>query len=300
MRGVIADIQRFSVFDGPGIRTTVFLKGCPLRCRWCHNPECLSPRPQLRFYDAKCVRCGACAAVCPSGVHRMEGGVHHLQAAACALCGRCIEACPAGALEIAGRAAEPGAVMAEVLRDEKYYRSSGGGLTLSGGEPMAQPEFALALLQAARDHGLHTAVETSGYAPRRVLDAFMPLTDLWLYDMKCVDSGKHRALTGVDNARIVDNLDGLLAMERPVVLRCPMIPGINDGADDLKGLADFVNARPGLDHVELMAYHHMGAQKYGQLSLSYSLEGLRDMTRERRDAIMDRLREACHARVIWG
>lgn len=300
MNGIVTDIQRFSVFDGPGIRTTVFLKGCPLSCRWCHNPECISPSRQLRFYADKCVMCGGCAAVCSKEAHSIQEGAHEIDARRCARCGACVDACAYGAIEMAGKSMSAEAIVAEVLKDEKYYRKSNGGITLSGGEPTVQPAFACEILRQAREHGLHTAVESCAYAKPDVMEAFALLTDLWLIDMKAVNPEKHAAYTGKDNARIIANIDALLARGKSVILRCPIIPGLNDSDEDLNLLAGFVNSRPELVRVELMAYHHMGAIKYAQLGQSYELSDMHDMEEERRNRVADYLRHRCGNRVVWG
>ena len=206
MAGRIFDIQRFSVHDGPGIRTTVFFQGCPLRCRWCHNPEAVSAGPALFYSDRACLSCRACEATCTEAVHSFAGEEQRMCRERCRLCGACAEVCVAGALEFSGRSATPEEVVEVVLRDRVFYETSGGGVTLSGGEPLAQPAFAREILARCRTEGLHTAVDTCGEGAREALDALIPLADLWLFDVKHLDPGAHRAATGRSNERILQNL----------------------------------------------------------------------------------------------
>lgn len=253
--GMIFAIERFSLNDGPGIRTTIFLKGCPLNCRWCHNPESKSPRPQLALFRDQCLLCGACAALCDN--HSIQAGEHRVRFDSCRACGRCAEVCPADALKIYGYEATAQEVVAEALRDAVYYRTSGGGITLSGGEPMFQPEFALEILKEAKRHGLHTAMETSGFAPWERFEAILPFTDLFLYDYKA-EKRLHRELTGVESDRIVENLERLLNGGARVILRCPIVPGVNENPAALDA---FAKRFPRLAGVELLPYHNMGESK---------------------------------------
>jgi pyruvate formate lyase activating enzyme len=271
MTGRIFDIQRFSTHDGPGIRTTVFLKGCPLRCLWCHNPEGLRPDPQLAFAPDRCVACGGCIAACPGRAHRLEAAdgrtVHVFDRPRCRSCGTCAAACVSGALESVGREASVDEVLREVIRDRVFYETSGGGLTLSGGEPLLQPGFAAELLGGARGQGLHCALETSGFAPWRHLETLLDRVDLFLFDFKETDPERHRQFTGVPNGEILANLRALHDRGARVALRCPIIPGCNDREDHFAGIAALAAELPGLADVELLVYHPLGRAKAARLGL---------------------------------
>lgn len=259
--GTVFDLHRASLHDGPGVRTAVFLKGCPLRCAWCHNAESQTPAPVLRYRPRDCTGCGGCASVCPTGSHAVTGDGHCFDRTDCTDCGLCAEACPTTALELVGEQRSVQQVMETVRRDRVAYAASGGGLTLSGGEPLAQPAFAAALLQAARAEGIHTCVETSGCASPATIDRIAPHVDLWLWDCKAVDDALHHRLTGVGNAGIIANLDHLLARGAAMELRCPLVPGLNDADADLDALATFIRQRPGLRRVWVMPYHRLGVTK---------------------------------------
>lgn len=266
--GRIFDVQRCSLHDGPGIRTTVFLKGCPLRCRWCHNPESQAPGPELSFDAERCVGCAACVGVCAPGNHRVDAGGHAIDRDGCTACGACTRACAQGALRLIGRDATADELVAVAERDRAYVQRSGGGLTISGGEPLAQPEFSQALGALARDRGIHVAVETSGYAAPSAVERLLPVVDLWLVDWKCSDPDRHRALTGVGNAPIRATLGQLSRAGAAIVLRCPLIPGLNDDDGHLDGIAGLARTLPGLRRVELLGYHDLGAAKAGRLGRS--------------------------------
>ena len=273
MTGTVFNIQRFCVNDGPGIRTTVFLKGCPLSCAWCHNPESKSPRPEL-FYDAdKCVSCGRCVSLCPQKAHLMENGRHQLQRESCVRCMACAEThCPA--LAAAGETWRAEDVMAEVLRDRPFYQASGGGMTLSGGEPFFQEAFALDLLRLAREAQVHTCVETCGFAPLSLLEQAARWVDLFLYDIKLTDPALHRQWTGVSNDRILENLRALDKMGAKTVLRCPVIPGVNDTPAHFQGVAKIANSLTHLQEIHLEPYHPLGVSKARRLGRESLLEGI--------------------------
>ena len=272
-RGLVFDVKKFSIHDGPGIRTTVFFKGCPLSCPWCHNPESQAPQPELVVRANRCIRCGACLSACPHGAVIGDGETYGSTAEHCQLCGACVEACYAEARQIVGRVMTVAEVMAEVERDIAFYDQSGGGVTFSGGEPLAQPGFLGALLRASRQAGIHTAVDTCGYAPWAVLDAIRGDVDLFLYDLKLMDDQDHRRLTGVSNQLILENLRALSENGHAIVLRIPVIPGMNDSPDNLRELAAFAGALPHLQGIDLLPYHATALDKYARMNRTYSLRG---------------------------
>ncbi|MBP3541884.1 MAG: glycyl-radical enzyme activating protein [Clostridia bacterium] len=267
--GTVFDIQHFSVSDGPGIRTVVFLKGCPLRCQWCHNPESYLPRPQVMAYQERCVRCGACGAACSRGISGIRG-LDDGWREGCTGCGACVAACPANALELAGTRMTAQLVLEEVLDDLPFYRSSGGGLTLSGGEPMAQPDFALAIARAAKERGLHVSMETCGYCDPAHLLAIRPYIDLFLYDYKLTGDEAHRQYTGVSQQRILDNLHLLDNSGAAIILRCPMIPGVNLTQEHEDGIVRLAAGLQNLRQIHLEPYHNIGLSKQKRLGMEVS------------------------------
>lgn len=254
MEGLIFDVQRFSVYDGPGIRTNVFFKGCPLRCLWCHNPESQRIRPELMLYPEKCTHCGRCTEICGKTF-----------TPDCTACGRCVRVCENGARKISGRTASDTEIMETVKRDVPFYETSGGGITLSGGEPLMQPEFALSLLKMSRECGIHTAVETAGFVKAEILESVIPYTDLFLYDIKGIDDVLHIRNTGVSNELILSNARLLMESGAGLRFRMPYIPGVNSG--ELEKVREFTGSFP----LELMGYHTTGVSKYASLGRSYAL-----------------------------
>ncbi len=263
--GWVFDVQRFSLHDGPGIRTVVFLKGCPLHCAWCANPESQQPGPQIAWFENLCAGCGRCAEACPRGAVSMDGGRVRTDRRLCTACGDCAAACSRGARRLMGREVTVDEVMAEVRRDAPFFRRSGGGVTFSGGEPLTQPAFLLECLQRCRRWGYHTAVETCGQARWDDLRAVAAVTNLFLYDLKEFDSARHEELTGVGNELILENLENLLALGADVTVRVPVVPGANDDRESLRALATFVAVHPRLGRVELLPCHALGAHKYAAL-----------------------------------
>lgn len=261
MKGRIFDIQRFSIHDGPGIRTAVFLKGCPMDCLWCHNPEGIAAGKDILFSPEKCIGCGYCLRVCGHKAHKLIDGRHVLDRSLCKSCGACARECYSGAIEAAGREVEVGEVINVVMRDRPFYDTTGGGMTLSGGEPLAQADFCEALLREAGARGLHRCVETSGYADFTVIERMRGLTDLFLYDIKDSDDKRHRQLTGVSNGPILDNLKRLHALGARIVLRLPLIPGQNVRDGHFEAVAALVKSLPGLCGVEMLPYHRLGVSK---------------------------------------
>ncbi|MBU2551640.1 MAG: glycyl-radical enzyme activating protein [Proteobacteria bacterium] len=272
MTGNVFNIQRFSIHDGPGIRTTVFMKGCPLRCSWCSNPESQRFEPQLIVRDVKCVRCGACAAVCPEGAITLDGEQgRRIDWERCTQCLQCVPACIYESLGVIGRLMTVEEVLDEVVRDRVFYKNSGGGMTVSGGEAMSQYEFVTELLGRARALGLHTALDTTGFAPLERYEALLPVLDLLMMDVKTLDPALHREFTGVDNERILANAAALAPRVR-TWFRIPLIAGFNDSAREIRELAALAS-RLGVDKVSLLPYHEGGRSKAGQIGGTYRMDG---------------------------
>jgi pyruvate formate lyase activating enzyme len=272
--GRVFNIQRFSLHDGPGIRTTVFLKGCPLRCSWCHNPESQASAPELAVQANRCIACGACVEACPNGAATWKDGLVQTDWAECKRCGDCVVVCPMGGRTLLGDEMTADEVMLEVSRDRDFYDESGGGVTFSGGEPLARVDFLEACLIACKGRGYRTAVDTCGYAPLEALQRIAPLTDLFLYDVKIVDSALHEQHTGVPNERILENLRWLCASGRDVWIRFPLVPGINDDDESVVALAKFVNSLPGSVPLQVLQYHGMGSHKYSRVGRDNPMRGV--------------------------
>lgn len=268
----VFNIQRFSVSDGPGTRTTVFFKGCNLRCKWCHNPESFVARPQIEINPDKCIGCGACLTVCPAGAHRMEPGSHRIDRARCTGCGKCADNCFAEALVLVGKTMTADDIMTEILEDRLLYQNSGGGVTFSGGECTLQPDVLLTLLKACRAEGIHTAVDTAGNVPTGTLERLMDWTDLFLYDIKAGTPERHKALTGSDNRLILQNLAFLQEHGAEILIRIPFIPGENDDETEVRAMAAILHQN-GIHEAELLLYHRLGEGKYKALDMDYALSG---------------------------
>jgi pyruvate formate lyase activating enzyme len=296
--GLVFDIQRFSLHDGPGIRTTVFLKGCPLHCLWCHNPEAIRREPELSSCAEFCIRCGRCVEVCPEEAISM-GQSAIIDRTRCTACGECAACCPSHALEMKGTERTIGEVLAEVLEDAPFFDASEGGLTVSGGEPLLQHAFCHALLGAVKQRGYHTALDTSGIVAWPILERMLPVTDLFLYDVKAISGDLHRSLTGVDNAVIKDNLGRLLQTEAQVQIRIPIIPGYNDLPEEISGIGRFLAGQSRRVEIHLLPYHTYAEDKYGRVGRTYSLSGLEPPSAERLLEIRDALeRFGLHVKVL--
>lgn len=273
--GIIFDIKHFAVHDGPGIRTTVFLKGCPLHCLWCHNPESLSLNPQLLFNEAKCIGCGYCFKVCKRGAHIFVDEKHVIGWESCYTCGDCVEECYSEALELAGKKVTVSDVMEDVLRDRIFYNNSGGGLTISGGEPLYQPQFTKALIEKAQEFGIHTALDTSGFSQWNILKDILMNVDLMLYDLKHMDPDKHKRLTGVSNELILENLLKIDKIGKPIWIRIPFIPECNDDETHFHQLGEYLSSFTNIERVDILPYHGLAESKYRQAGIKYKLKGLK-------------------------
>jgi pyruvate formate lyase activating enzyme len=294
--GLVFNIQRFSVHDGPGIRTTVFLKGCPLSCWWCHNPESKDTKPLVSILPERCIGCEACLEVCPN---HLASPLDHVSLSGnegsgrCARCGACAEVCPSGARTLIGKPYPVDELMRELDKDQVFYDESGGGITFSGGEPLApkrNAEFLLACLEACRDRGHHTAVDTCGYVPRDTLLRAASLADLFLYDLKLMDDELHQRYTGVSNRLILENLMALSNAGGTVWIRVPLIPGINDDKKNLEATADFVSSLPRSHPMHLLPYHKVGGDKYRRLGETYSLNHIEPPEKQYSSTIAELLR----------
>ncbi len=269
MKGIITDIQRFSVHDGPGIRTTVFLKGCSNRCAWCHNPETFTRMPQLEFYPERCIACGTCVTVCPRGVHRIEDGRHAADKSSCNHCGLCTEVCYTGALVMTGREVTAEEVLEQLRMDEPYYKRSGGGITLSGGEPVLQYEFAGEILKKCKIAGIHTALQTAGNYDFEHLEALLPDLDLVMYDIKAFSEEIYQKLILGNRRRILDNLKALDTRGIPIIVRTPVVGSVNDTEQEIAQIAGYLSELSHLVYYMLLPYHGLGKAKYDALGLEY-------------------------------
>lgn len=251
--GTITNIQKFCLHDGPGLRTTVFLKGCPLQCKWCHNPEMISAKPELYINHKQCIHCDTCITVCPENSSE--------QPLRCKSCGTCVEACPTGARRITGKKISVTRLIQQISREQIFYDESGGGVTFSGGEPMQQAEFLLKVLQVCRNKCIHTAVDTCGYVSFDKLEKIASVTDLFLYDLKLMDTKKHWQWTGVTNTLILENLEKLNRIHHALWIRIPIIPGVNNTQQEMKAMAQFISTLSGIKQVNLLPYHSTGVYK---------------------------------------
>lgn len=281
--GVLFNIQRYSLHDGPGIRTIPFFKGCPLACKWCSNPESQRPQPELMFKKSDCIRCGKCIDACKQRAISADNPFF-IDRERCIQCGDCTRVCPTQALEMKGKRMTVSEVMRELQKEENLYRRAGGGVTLSGGEPLAQPEFARELLKACKEKGWHTAIETTGFTSKAVIEDVFPWVDLALTDIKAIDPRVHEQNTGVNNRQILENLIRISFITKTIV-RIPVIPGVNDNAQEIRSIAEFARLMSGVDTLHLLPYHAFGENKYHLLGRIYPLSAAKTHSPEKMDTL---------------
>ena len=267
MRAYITDIKNFAVHDGDGIRTTVFFKGCPLSCVWCHNPETILNRTQLAYYVHKCIGCGSCASICQC--HSIRGGKHSFQRENCVACGKCVEKCLVNALELCGKEVDCEEICKILLEDRDFYKTSGGGITLSGGECLLQAEACREILFRMKQEGIHTAIDTCGMVPWENIKKVIDYTDVFLYDIKAIDEEVHKQCTGASNQLILDNLKKIGDYGKQIEIRIPYVPDYNDG--EMEKIAEFLSGINHITKVKILAYHNLAASKYGALGMNDNL-----------------------------
>jgi pyruvate formate lyase activating enzyme len=299
--GTVFNIQRFSIDDGPGIRTTVFMKGCPLRCSWCHNPEGLDRKHQLMWFDVKCIGARDCLKACPLGALELTEAGMIINREICDACGSCAQACPAGALEVVGREYSPAEALSEVVRDEAFYRNSGGGVTVSGGEPTMQPRFVEELFRLCRLSGLHTALDTCGFCRAETLERLLRHADMVLLDLKLMDEARHRELTGVGLEPVLQSARLISAHSKPFWIRTPIIPGATDTEDNIEALAGFISAElPSVERWDLLAFNNTCGSKYGRIDLDWRFEGAELVEKATMESLTDVARKSGVGKVSWS
>lgn len=284
-KGIVFDIKNFSIHDGPGIRTTVFLKGCPIKCLWCSNPESQKAEPEIMMFPERCVNCGECTEVCPTGAAK-NGYTDNEK---CTGCGKCLEVCKSQARKLIGKTTTSEEVVKEVMKDKIVYDNSGGGVTLGGGETCMQPKFAAEIFKKCKEQGVHTILDTSGYCNENEFLEIVKYVDLVYFDIKCILPEKHRELTGFDNGKILNNLKNLDRLGIPFTIRMPIIPGYNDSEEIINTTGEFLKTLKSEFSVYLLAYHGYGAAKYSRINKEYQLKNLKNMPKEDLEPIKEKL-----------
>lgn len=290
-KGLITDIQRFSLNDGPGIRSTVFFKGCNMHCTWCHNPETISMKNNLLFYDQKCIGCGKCFEVCPMQVHERKNGMHLIHRDKCISCGKCAEECYPQALAMAGKEVDTDYVIKEVLQDRLYYKNSGGGVTLSGGEVLMQMDFAKDICERLHNEGVEVAIESNMSLPFDTIKELIDMVDLVMMDVKIFDDTNHKKYTGVSNANVIENLKKLNEINKPVIVRTPLIPGVADSLDNLRNIAKLLEGMENVICYELLNFNPLGDSKYKGLNEENAFEGEKPFKDSHLEEIKDSLKD---------
>lgn len=290
VEGYVFNIMKYSIHDGPGIRTTVFMKGCPLRCQWCHNPESQQLKPQLMRFSDRCIGCGKCAVVCPTGAIIIENKKMKFDMGKCNDCGKCTEVCYSGAMEMAGKTMTAAEVVKEVEKDNIFYEESGGGVTFSGGEPFMQPEFLKEMLKACKKKHIHTTVDTCGFVKKDTLIELSEYIDLFLYDLKIMDASLHMKYTGASNEIILENLKELTRLGKRIFIRIPIIPGINDDDESIDTTGEYLSKLSTFEQINILPYHNIAMEKYKRLGEECSLGDLKTPSDDRMDEIAQRLK----------
>lgn len=293
-KGMVFNIQRFCIHDGPGIRTTIFLKGCNLHCFWCHNPESLDPQPELQYFPDKCIACLKCVEVCPSKAHEVKNGKKIFDRSKCRLCFKCTELCYAEALVKCGRETGIDETVAECLKDKEFYEQSKGGVTASGGEPLLQVDFLTEVFKKLKKEKIHTAIETAGNVDFRVFEEILPFLDLIIMDVKAFDREIHKKGTGVENVRILENLKELTQKNVPFIIRIPIIRGVNDDLEDLKKIADMLKEMKNIQYVELLKFHTYAGGKYLSLGKEYKCDSIKEISPQDAEKIKQTLLKSTH------
>ncbi len=300
LTGVVFNIMRYCVHDGPGIRTTVFLKGCPLRCSWCHNPEGQKSEVEFSFREDRCIRCGTCYDACPNGAVEKQGDRYLPLRENCESCGTCVPTCYAEAREQVGRPMTVNEVMAEVLKDKPFYEQTGGGVTISGGEPLLHPAFLRGLLQACNDRDIHTAIETTGFCTEETLQSVLPLVDLFLFDLKIMDSEAHERFTGVGNERIIANLEAICRAGKNVIVRVPIIPGVNDYDGNIQAIISYLREHTTVSTVHLLPYHRAGHEKALRLGMETEDSGVPSLSEDKLQPILTEFQHGGFSVALGG
>lgn len=279
LEGTVFNIQRYSLHDGPGIRTIPFLKGCPLACKWCSNPESQKPQPEIMYQKSNCIHCGKCFEACRYGALSKENP-YMVDRDRCVACGACAEVCPTNALVLKGKKMTVWEVIHELQKDENIYRRSDGGITLSGGESLSQPKFTRELLRACKERGWHTAIETTGMTTKEIIESVIPFVDLALTDIKIINPSIHKNVTGVDNQIILENLIRISNLTKTIV-RIPVIPNVNDNIEAIREIAEFTKLMKNINEIHLLPYHNFGENKYNLLGRIYPLHGVKELPKDK-------------------